>query len=96
MPDVELDYQRERQVSIRLGKERIPWMTIETKERPSIRVTWNVPNDVIAADRLADLDTPGRMVTAGAVDRITLHLSRLEEVQSASFRSLIEHGYSNS
>ncbi len=96
MPDVPLDYQRERQVCLRLGNEKIPWMTIETKERPSVRITWNVPNDVISAERLAELNTPGRMVTAGAVDRITLHLSKVEDVQQREFLSLLSHGYENS
>lgn len=96
MPDVPLDYQRERQICIRLGNEKIPWMTIETKERPSVRITWNVPNEVISAERLAELHTPGRMVTAGAVDRITLHLATVEDVKQREFLSLLSHGYDNS
>jgi len=96
MPAVALDYQRERQVCIRLANEKNPWMTIETKERPSVRITWNVPNDVISPERLADLRNPGRMVTAGGVDRITLHLESLADVRQSELRSMIEHGYSNS
>jgi hypothetical protein len=96
MPDIPLDYQRERQICIRLSNEKHPWMTIETKERPSVRITWNVPNDVISAERLADLRVPGRMVTAGGVDRITLQLETLDDVRQSELRSLIEHGFANS
>ncbi|MBL8854277.1 MAG: excinuclease ABC subunit UvrA [Planctomycetaceae bacterium] len=98
VPASALDYQRERQVCIRLSNEKVPWMTIESKERPSVRITWNVPNDVISPERLAELSlsTPGRMVAAGAVDRISLHLSSIAELTQSNLRSLIEHGYQNS
>ena len=98
VPSSKMDYQRERQVCIRLGNEKFPWMTIESKERPSVRVTWNVPNDVISSDRLADLklNSPARMVTAGAVDRISFQLSSIDEITHADLRSLLEHGYQNS
>jgi hypothetical protein len=98
LPASALDYQRERQVCIRLSNEKVPWMTIESKERPSVRITWNVPNDVISPERLAELSlsTPGRMVAAGAVDRISLHLSSIAELTQSNLRSLIEHGYQNS
>ncbi|MBL8888420.1 MAG: excinuclease ABC subunit UvrA [Planctomycetaceae bacterium] len=98
VPENLIDYQRERQVCIRLGNEKVPWMTIETKERPTVRITWNVPNDVISAERLSDLNlqSPGRMVTAGAVDRITLHLSTIDELTQSNLRSMFEHGYQNS
>lgn len=96
MPDVNLDFQRERQIQIRLKEERVPWMSIETKERPSVRITWNLPNDVISPERLAELNTPGRLVSSGLIDRITLHLSSLDDIRQAEFRSLIQHGYQNS
>lgn len=93
--DVEFDFQRERQIQIRLPRQRKPWMTVETKERPSLRVNWHLPNDVIDPDRLAELDAEGRMQSSGPVDRITLHLTRIEQVQQSSLRSLLEHGFEN-
>jgi excinuclease ABC subunit A len=98
VPEGKLDYQRERQVCIRLSNEKVPWMTIESKERPSVRITWNVPNDVVSSERLSELSlaVPARMVTAGAVDRITLQLSSLDEITNSDLRRLIEHGYQNS
>jgi hypothetical protein len=98
VPENLIDYQRERQICIRLSNEKVPWMTIESKERPSVRITWNVPNDVVSPERLSDLTlgAPGRMVTAGAVDRISLQLSSIEELTQSNLRSLFEHGYQNS
>ena len=93
--DVEFDFQRERQIQIRLPRQRKPWMTVETKERPSLRINWNLPNDVIDPDRLAELEADGKLQTSGPVDRITLHLTSVEQVQQTTLRSLLEHGFEN-
>lgn len=96
LPGVDFDFQKERQIQIRLPKQHKPWMTIESKERPAIRINWNLANDTIQPERLAELKTPGRMVTAGLVDRVTLLIATSEEAKASNLRSLIEHAYSNS
>lgn len=93
--DVEFDFQRERQIQIRLPRQRKPWMTVETKERPSLRVNWHLPNDVVEPDRLSDLEAEANLQTSGPVDRITLHLKSVEEVQQTELRSILQHGFEN-